>query len=519
MTQAFPSRFNCFAALFVFGILMLVSSKSSNAQDQQTLQVSFSRNANQPINIDLLVGQSRAIELDEESDASSTSIPGIVTVLPLTPKLLVVNGTAFGQVNLFVLKKRTSATDPQQILVFNVFVQKNITLLDNSIKILYPKENIQLSQMNDSVVISGSVTNPDIYADIEKILKGMPDLKVINLLKKPAKSRQQVEMQIRVAEVNRGVVRDVGTAFGILNSKQLPVYVSPGGPGSINVTGGLGTNNSVVNSISNVALSGGGSLTNLFLGRADLTSAFITALQQRNAIKTLSDTKIITLDGEEGKFLSGGKIPIPQVTSASNGQSGFSVTYQDYGVKLLFTPTIIDEAHIQIKVDTEVSDITTVGAIVTNGITIPALSVNNAKTVLELADGQSFALAGLLNNTEKIRVSQVPGISNIPVIGELFKSKHFERNESELMFLCTVKITEPLNPDQIPRVPGAPPNSLPAQPNAKSNDSSSGLSGTSLLPTSNKSQQNPTVGLLEGDSGHSVPRKPVPAKAALKTDQ
>jgi pilus assembly protein CpaC len=228
----------------------------------------------------------------------------------------------------------------------------------------------------------------------------------------------------------------------------------------------------------------------------------------------LAEPNIIAAHGEKGQFLSGGKIPVPQVTSATNGQSGFSVTYQEYGVKLAFTPTIKDENHISIKLDTEVSNITSVGAIQTSGITIPALSVNSASTVLELADGQSFALAGLLNNRELINTSQIPGIGNIPLLGELFKSRRFERNESELMFLCTVRMVTPLNPDQIPRLPGAPPGNttLPAKPDNNS-------SGASVAPPPKNAPETlslPSANLLEGESGHAVPKKVT--KATPKSD-
>lgn len=178
---------------------------------------------------------------------------------------------------------------------------------------------------------------------------------------------------------------------------------------------------------------------------------------------------------------------------------------------LEFTPTIKDENHITIKIKTEVSDLDYANANTSGGITIPALTVNTASTVLELADGQSFALAGLLNNRESVNNFTIPGLSSIPILGELFKSRSFQRNESELMFLCTVRMVKPLDPDQIPRLPGAPPSNsnVPAKPD----NSSSGAALAPLLNTAPSSLSFPSSGTLEGESGHLVPRKVAKAKS------
>ena len=470
----------------------------SYAQEQPILKASFARDASQIINIDMVVGQSRAIELDDEYNATQFSGEKIVSVFPFTAKILIINAVSIGQAQVTVAKTLTAPNQTQQTLVFRVFVQKDLTLIDNQLKVLYPKENIQLSQMNDSVVVSGSVTRAEIVDDVEKILKAA-NVAYSNLLRKPAIMTQQVQMEVRIAEVNRSAAREIGTAFGIMN-RTIPVTISPNGLGSPVASGGLGQSGIV---------SVGSSVANIFLGRPDLTSMFIQALQKRNAIRALAEPTIIAANGETGKFQSGGKIPIPQVTAASGGQSGFNVQFQDYGVMLEFTPSIKDENHITIKIRTEVSDLDYANATSSGGIRIPALSVNTASTVLELADGQSFALAGLLNNRESVNSSTIPGLGNIPILGELFKSRSFQRNESELMFLCTVRMVKPLDPDQIPRLPGAPPSNsnAPAKP-----DASSGAALAPLLNSAPASLSFPTTGTLEGESGHLVPRKVVKAK-------
>lgn len=489
-----------FARRMVVILIISVIQSGIYAQEQSILKASFARDTNQIINIDLVIGQSRVIELDDGIEAIQFSEEKVVKSTALTGRTIVINAVGIGQAHVAVAKKLTSPNQPEQTLVFRVFVQKDLSLLDNQIKILYPKENIQLSQVNDSVVMSGSVTHPDIAKGVEAILKNAK-VEYTNLLKKPEINTQQVLMEVRIAEVNRRAIREVGTAFGVMN-RTIPAYISPNGPAGANVTGGLGAR-----SISTF----GTSAMNIFLGRPDLTSAFIRALQERGAIRSLAEPNIIAANGQKGQFLQGGKIPIPQVTSASTGQSGFSITYQDYGVMLEFTPTIKDENHITIQLKTEVSNIDRANGITTNSITIPALSVNTASTVLELADGQSFALAGLINNRESINTSQIPGIGNIPILGELFKSRSFERNESELMFLCTVRMVTPLNPDQIPRLPGAPPSNTNAP--VKPDNNASGAAFAPMLNEAPASLALPSSGTLEGESGHAVPRKVVKAKS------
>jgi pilus assembly protein CpaC len=184
------------------------------------------------------------------------------------------------------------------------------------------------------------------------------------------------------------------------------------------------------------------------------------------------------------------------VQAVAAGQSAVSIVYKEFGVKLQFTPTIIDENHIRLELEPEVSSLDTTAAIRISGFTIPGLRVRRAKTTLELRDGQSFALAGLIDNTEQVNISKFPLLGDIPLLGELFKSRSFRRNETELLFLATVKIVEPLNPDQLPRLPGVS--------ELKPMQSGSFSSSPSMSPASS----------IEGQSGHSVPRRPEDAPVA-----
>jgi len=159
------------------------------------------------------------------------------------------------------------------------------------------------------------------------------------------------------------------------------------------------------------------------------------------------------MNGQEASFLAGGEFPIPVVQGTGNGSS-VSIVFKEYGVRLNFKPTIIDEDHIRLELEPEVSTLDFPNGIRLDGFIIPALRTRRAKTGVELRDGQSFALAGLLDNNETQTLSKVPGLGDVPILGNLFRSKQFQKNESELMFIVTTQIVKPVNRDDLPRIPG-----------------------------------------------------------------
>jgi Flp pilus assembly secretin CpaC len=291
----------------------------------------------------------------------------------------------------------------------------------------------------------------------------------------------QVQLQIRVAEVNRSVLREISSAYGIAN-RALPTYLNSGGP----AVGG-----SSIDVIKNVVGAGASSTpaANILLGNADGGAGmigFVRALYTRGALRDLAEPNLIAMNGQKASFLAGGEFPIPIVSSLSTGQNAITVIFKEFGIKLDFTPTIIDENHIRLELTPEVSSLDYSSGVQISSLVIPGLRVRRAKTTLELRDGQSFALAGLIDNTERVNLSKIPLLSEIPMLGELFKSRSFQRNESELLFLATVKIVEPLNSDQLPRLPGV-----------------SELKPVgSTLPAGNVQASS-----VEGQSGHSILRK------------
>ncbi|MFN0121012.1 MAG: type II and III secretion system protein family protein [Blastocatellia bacterium] len=465
-----------FSPGMLLSMLFAMAGLVAAAQDRPTVAVSFARDTDQPVKIDLLVGQARVIEFDKPFRTVSISDETIVDTpgpLSRTPKTLVLNGRKFGQINV-IIWAQTADNEPEKMIVLDVYVQNNLNLADNNIKILFPKENIQLSQANGAVVISGTVTRPEIAQQVEAILKAAGYTAVVNMIKPPLVEELQVQLQVRVAEVNRQLLREIGAAYGGLGLG-VPTYVNPGGPaafGSYNQTAGGNA----------LSVLGSSALTLFFGANGNVNNFFIKALTDRGALRTLAEPNLTARNGKPASFIAGGEYPIPTVQSAGSGLSGINIQFKPYGVQINFTPTIKDENHIQLDLKSEVSALDFGNAVRLSDTFIPALRVRRAETSIELRDGQSFALAGLLDNTETVNLSKIPGIGDIPLIGELFKSRRFQKNETELLFLCTVKLVEPLNPDQIPSLPGI----LPGQ----------GTPASGSAP-------------IEGDSGHAPAQRKI----------
>jgi len=403
------------------------------AQDQSTAAV-FGTKEVIPVNV--LVGQSKLITFDHPIERFSVSNPDIAEAVLVAGNQVVVNGKAFGQINFIAWEKNTG-----RFLVFDVYVRTNLSLIDSQVHALFPKDDIRLSQANGSVVISGSVTDPGIATQVEAVVQAA-GFKTVNLLESPVKSSTQVQLQVRVAEVSRNRMRDLGTSYAYQGGPGAGGYVNSGsGPSSVgDVVGGF-MNGTLANSL-NLFVMGGNTL------------AMLRALQQQGALRALAEPNLIAMNGQEASFLAGGEYPVPVVQNGGAQNSTVTIIFKEYGVRLNFKPTIIDEDHIRLELEPEVSTLDFANGVKFDGFLIPALRTRRAKTGVELRDGQSFALAGLLDNNESQTLSKVPGLGDVPILGNLFRSKQFQKNESELMFIVTAQLVKPVNRDDLPKLPG-----------------------------------------------------------------
>ena len=426
-------------SLLLASLITLFSYSISHAQET-SYKASFGQNK-EAVAVNVLVGQSRVINFDRPVGRFSVSNPEIAEAVLVTPDQVLVNGKAFGQVN-FIAWEQSGG----QFLVFDVFVRANLSLIDSQIRALFPKDDIRLSQANGSVVISGSVANAVTATQVQSVIEAA-NFKVVNMLTSPVANATQIQLQVRVAEVNRNRLRDYGTSFLTGPPGGTGGYWNSGNGPSVLGDATTSTAGAVLDTIIQPAL-------NLFVFNRQInTGAMLRVLRQEGAFRELAEPNLIAMNGQQASFLAGGEFPVPVLQMGQSG-TGITIVWKEYGIRLNFKPTIIDEDHIRLELEPEVSTIDFTNGVRFNGFVVPALRTRRAKTGVELRDGQSFALAGLLDHSETKTLSRIPIVSDIPVIGALFKSKSFEKKETELMFFVTAHLVKPVSPDDLPNMRG-----------------------------------------------------------------
>jgi pilus assembly protein CpaC len=286
---------------------------------------------------------------------------------------------------------------------------------------------------------------------------------VINLLQvPPAPEPRQILLQVKIADVNRVALKQIGFNLFSQNTKMLgettTQQFTP--PKFAQSNGGSG---------SSVNFS---DLLNLFVFRPDLgIGATIDALQQQNLLQILAEPNLITLEGKDASFLAGGSFPFPTITTTPTGGSTapvVAVQFKPFGVKLDFTPTITPQGAIDLKVAPEVSSLDYTNAVTLDGFTIPALSQRRAETEVILKDGESFVIAGLINNQVLETIDKVPGLGSIPILGKLFQSRSTQKSDDELLVVITARFVRPLTPGQDVKLPDMPETFLPSVADQKS---------------------------------------------------
>ena len=299
------------------------------------------------------------------------------------------------------------------------------------------------------------------------------------MLTSPVSNATQVQLEVRVAEVNRNKLRDYGTSF--LTNGQTGGYLNSGGGPSTIAESSIGAASALLQPALNV----------LLFNRTLNTAAMLKMLRTEGAYRELAEPNLIAMDGQQASFLAGGEFPVPVVQNLGGNSGGITIVWKEYGVRLNFKPTIIDEDHIRLELEPEVSTIDFTNGVRFNGFVVPALRTRRAKTGVELRDGQSFALAGLLDNSETKSFSRVPIISEIPIIGNLFKSKSFERKETELMFMVTAHLVKPVNSDELPNLRGM--DGLKGNSPLGIEPKGEGISGETGYKVSGQSNQTPAA--------------------------
>ena len=416
-----------------------------------------------PERVTITAGRSTVLFTPFDITRIAVTNPAVADAVVVKSREVLVDGKSAGTVSLIVW----GAGERRH---FDVVVDKGVTTLEQNFQQLFPGEAITVSVTDDAAILSGAVSSNDVMLRAGELAKAaMPKLNVINMLQLPSGSpSKQVMLQVRFAEVNRNALQQSGLA--LVANRQ-------------NIAGRTTTQQFPAPDFDNDVLEFTDFLNIFLFQRNQGIGGVLKALQGRGFLQSLAEPNLIAMHGQKASFLAGGEFPIPIVQSVASGQNSITVIFKEFGIKLNFTPTILDENHIRLELEPEVSSLDFSSGIQIEGLLIPGLRVRRAKTVLELRDGQSFALAGLIDNSEQVNLSKVPLLGDVPILGELFKSRSFQRNETELMFLVTVKLVEPLNPDQLPKLPGVTELKpmLPANPTT----SVEGQAGHAIAPRAN----------------------------------
>ncbi len=362
--------------------------------------------------------------------------PEIADVSVKSEKIIYVFGKDQGETTIYALDE-----NDQTIFSSDIFVAQNLAPLQSALKKMLPDSYVSASLLGNMVVLEGNVASPDKAAMAERLARSLAGTEdIINSI--AVQQPTQVNLRVRIAEVSRSIIKQLGFnweltgssgdfGFGFAQGRDFfDIIPDPASPG-----------NFIRQFMPGEAPSLAGSLVT---GGLDL-NYLIDALDNEGFVSVLAEPNLTALTGESANFLAGGEFPIP--VPADNGQ--LAITYREFGISLEFEPTVLNSGRISMRVEPEVSDISTVGAITLSNIAVPALTTRRAETTVELGSGQSFAIAGLIENNITQDATKFPGLGDIPILGALFRSDEFRRDETELLIVVTPYIVRPVSNRQL----------------------------------------------------------------------
>ena len=385
------------------------------------------------------VNKSQVIRSDRPYSKALIGNPEVADVLPLTDQSLYVLGKKMGTTSLTLYDRGNTL-----IAVVDVVVGPDVISLRRQLSELMPIDGVGARISNDSIVLEGVVPNAVAADRAVQIAESYAPGKVINLLS--LGSSQQVMLEVRFSEVKRSALKQLGVGLGVRGNGDNG-FVGAIGSGASLIDGDL-TLGAIVDSF--------GILNRNFNILGLNVNATLDALERKGALTTLAEPTLVALSGETANFLAGGEFPVPVAQSAGGGSgeedsssTAITVEWKPFGVSLAFTPTVLADGVINMVVAPEVSSIDPSASVEINNLIIPGLQTRRAKTTVELRDGESFALAGLLRRDFQSTVRQFPILGSLPIIGTLFRSTGFNRDETELVIVVTPRIVRPVRPQNL----------------------------------------------------------------------
>ncbi len=375
----------------------------------------------------LEAGKGTLIRLSRGAGTVFIANPDVADVQIKTPSLIYLSAKAPGETVLYAVD-----SDDRVLLNAPVRVEHDLARVRRGLSSIAPGENVAVSSVDNSLVLNGNVSSAGRAEKVRSVaasIAGQTKGTVVNRL--AVTTPNQVNIRVKVAEVNRTVLKTLGVNWNKLTGVGEHINFDTTNPTSVagNLAAVLGVT---------------------FGGPGWLTQATVAALAQEGLVNVLAEPNLTATNGQPASFLAGGEFPVPiaGAVGTAGGTPTITVEFKKFGVSLDVVPTIIDAEHLNLRIRSEVSQLSTTGQVSvplsdTASVTIPALSVRRAETTVELGSGQSYALAGLLQNTDTQNISKVPLLGDIPIIGQLFRSQQFQRNETELVIIVTPYLVQP----------------------------------------------------------------------------
>jgi pilus assembly protein CpaC len=379
----------------------------------------------------LTAGRSTVLGTDFDISRIAITNPEVADGTVVAPREILIDGKTAGTISLIIWGEG-------QRVQYDLVVEQPVSALQQQLHALFPGEDIQVSLSEGATTLSGRVSSTNVMLRAAEVAQATAGRPVVNMLQVPGGSEsQQVLLQVRFAEVNRRALTELGLSL-IVNRERFSgrsttqQFSAP--DFDDDVSGGL-----VFSDFLNL----------FFFDRREGIGGVLRALEGRGAFQSLAEPNLIAYNGQEASFLAGGEFPVPVVQGATGA---VTVQFKEFGIRLTFTPTIAGDV-IRLKVAPEVSTLDFASGVSLGGFRIPALTTRRAQTDVELRDGQSFAIAGLLDNISQEDHSAIPILSRLPIIGNLFKSRADRAAQTELMVLITPRLVRPLDPDEVPPLP------------------------------------------------------------------
>jgi len=395
----------------------------------------------------VMVGKSLLINTSERLKRVSVTDPAVADIDVVTPTQILVHGRSAGEVSLLIWDEAERSRS------FDLRVDVDVTAAAEEEKSVFPDEQIIVTPSRSAIVLSGHVSDESVAKRAEAIATAYSK-NVVNVLTFGPTGAQEVLLEVKFAEVDRSATTQLGlnvfstgagNTIGTVTTGQyggFPVQTITDSTG--NTSGNITTNETISD------------VLNLFLFNPSIhLGAVIKALEQKSLLQILAEPNLIAVNGKEASFLAGGEFPFP-IVQPGQGFTAVTIQFKEFGVKLRFKPVIMPNGNIHLNVTPEVSTLDFADALTVSGFTVPALSTRRAETEFEIQDGQSFVIAGLMDNRVTNIMNKVPGLGDIPILGAFFRSKSLQKSNAELMVLCTVR---KISPNALP--PAAPRNPEP----------------------------------------------------------